>query len=100
MRRIVYCTAVSRGAEDEWNFLWKQYKISNVGSEKAIILSTLGCTKQIWLQKRYLDWSIDGKSGIRKQDAATVFATVATNEIGSFIARDFFYDNIQKIYKQ
>lgn len=100
MRRIVYCTAISRGGEKEWNFLWQQYLKSNVATEKVLILSTLGCTRQIWLHKRYLDWSLDKPSVIRKQDASTVFSAVASNEVGSFVAADFFFDNIHKIYKQ
>lgn len=100
MRRIVYCTAISRGDENEWNFLWQQYQKSNVATEKVLILSTLGCTRQIWLQKRYLDWSLDKPSIIRKQDASTVFASVANNEVGSYVAANFFFDNLHKIYKQ
>lgn len=99
MRRIVYCTAISKGDEKDWSFLWQQYQKSNVATEKVTILSTLGCTRHIWLQKRYLEWSLD-PSIIRKQDASTVFASVANNEVGSYVAADFFFENIHKIFKQ
>lgn len=52
MKTVVYCEAIKQGGEDEWNFLWQQYKESNVGTEKNLILGALGCTRQIWLLTR------------------------------------------------
>ncbi len=67
LRSVVYCTAVRLGSEREWNFLWKRYAASNVGTEKVMILGSLGCSREIWLLQRYLDWSLDESSGVRKQ---------------------------------
>ena len=43
--------------------------------------------------------TIHPDSGIRKQDGARAFSAVAKNGIGSEIAFDFLYTNIEKIYE-
>lgn len=100
MRKIIYCEGIGQGNESDWNFLWQQYQKSDVAAEKSDILVALGCTREIWLLKRYLDWSLDKPNIIRKQDARTVFAAVANNEVGSYIALDFIFDNLYKILVQ
>lgn len=99
MRRIVYCSAVRNGGQREWDFLWNRYQKSNVATEKSSILGALGCTKEVWLLSRYLEWSLDEKSGVRRQDSATVFANVAATDIGFHIAKSFLMENIKQIHK-
>lgn len=53
LRSVVYCTAIRNGGDKEWNFLWNRYTKSNVGTEKTLILSALGCSREIWLLQRY-----------------------------------------------
>lgn len=55
LRSVVYCTAIRNGGDKEWNFLWHRYTKSNVGTEKTLILSALGCSREIWLLQRYVD---------------------------------------------
>ncbi|XP_057659447.1 aminopeptidase N-like [Diorhabda carinulata] len=98
LRGAVYCTSLKHGGESEWELLWKKYQNSNVATEKNSILSTLGCTEEIWLLSRYLDWSLNDTT-IRKQDSSSVFGTVTRNNVGYFIAKNFFYNNIDKIHK-
>lgn len=98
LRSVVYCTAVRLGGEREWNFLWKRYAVSNVGTEKVMILSSLGCSREIWLLQRYLDWSLDESSGVRKQDSGIVFSSIATGDIGFHLAKAFLVDRIDDIY--
>lgn len=45
IRPVVYCTAISEGGENEWNFLWDRFQKENVAAEQVVILSALGCTK-------------------------------------------------------
>lgn len=52
MKRLVYCTAISVGGEDHWDFAWERYLKATVSSEKEIILSALGCTRITWLLAR------------------------------------------------
>lgn len=96
----VYCTAVKHGGEPAWTFLWKKYLSSDVASEKDTILKALACAKEIWLLNRFLDWSINGTSGIRSQDSSSVFLSVSNNEIGFYVARNFLEARIADIYKK
>ena len=48
-RYIVYCTAISKGDELEWDFLWDQYLKTNNANEKSTIIQALACSKQIWI---------------------------------------------------
>ncbi|XP_055379130.1 aminopeptidase N-like [Condylostylus longicornis] len=99
LRSVVYCTAVRHGNENEWNFLWKRYKKSNVASEKTSILVSLGCSREVWVLQRYLDWSFNETTGIRKQDVSTVFGAIARSDIGYHLAKEFLFLNFEKIYK-
>lgn len=89
LKGVVYCTAVRTGGEMEWNFVWKRYLESNVGSEKDLLLYALGCTRETWLLSRYLDWAVTNKSGIRKQDVTRVFGSVSSNIIGQPLAFNY-----------
>lgn len=84
-----YCNAIEQGGEKEWDFAWKRYAGSNVASEQATILSSLGCTDQVWLLNRYLNMSMTTESGVRKQDGSKVIAAVASNTVGRYLAFDF-----------
>ena len=55
LRKETYCSAISEGNEQEWNFLWERFRSSYgyVASEKSIILNALACTKEVWLLNRY-----------------------------------------------
>lgn len=97
LKSIVYCTAVKMGGEKEWEFIWQRYKESNVGSEKDLLLQALGCTREIWLLSRYLDWALTENSGIRKQDVVQVFSSVANNVIGQSLAFNYFRTNWNKL---
>ncbi|KAL1491457.1 hypothetical protein ABEB36_012054 [Hypothenemus hampei] len=94
----IYCTALKYGGETEWNFLWQRYQQSNVATEKNSLLNVLGCTREVWLLNRYLNWSLDD-SKIRRQDSSSVFSSVASNDVGTFIAKKFFFDNVKEIFK-
>ena len=89
LREIVYCTAISVGGQEEWDFAWQRYLNANVENEKEILLMALGCSKEIWILSRYLEWAITENSGIRKHDSARVFAAVTSNSIGQQLAYRF-----------
>ncbi|KAB0798929.1 hypothetical protein PPYR_06809 [Photinus pyralis] len=95
---IVYCNALKHGEESEWNFLWNLYKTSNSASEQSLILNILGCTREVWLLERYLDWAIDPSSEIRKQDVAKVFGSVVATEIGYYVAKNFLWKRMEDIH--
>ncbi|KAJ8960573.1 hypothetical protein NQ318_013862 [Aromia moschata] len=97
LREIVYCTAISDGGQEEWEFAWQRYLNTNVANEKEILLTALGCSKETWILSRYLEWALTENSGIRKHDSARVFATVSTNSIGQDLAYRFLKTNWNRI---
>lgn len=99
LRSVIYCTVIREGNENEWNFLWERYKQSNVASEKQTILSALGCSREIWIIQRYLEWCFNETYGIRKQDVVLVFNSIAKDTVGFHLARDYLFNNIDTIYK-
>ncbi|KAK4881205.1 hypothetical protein RN001_004524 [Aquatica leii] len=98
LRGINYCVVLRNGGESEWNYLWSQYQKSNNPAEKQVILVSLGCSRDIWMLVRYLEWSISSDSGIRKQDIGSIFTTVASNEIGYYVVKHFLYQKLPDIY--
>lgn len=99
LRRLVYCYGVKEGGEKEWNFLWNQYRKANLASEKNLMMRGLGCTRNTSLLKSYLEMTIQENSGIKRQDASTVFVAVLTNRDGFEIAKDFLYKKFPAIYE-
>ncbi|XP_037803061.1 LOW QUALITY PROTEIN: aminopeptidase N-like [Penaeus monodon] len=97
LKSTVYCTAIAGGGEAEWEAAWALYLEANVGAEKDRLLSALGCTEEVWLLSRYLDMAFTEGSGIRRQDARTVFRAVANNDIGRYIAWDFLRNNWEAV---
>lgn len=98
LRRLVYCYGVKEGGEKEWNFLWEQYKKANLASEKNLLMRALGCTRNSWLLKEYLEKTIQENSGIKRQDTSTVFVSVLTNSHGFEVAKNFLYSKFNAIY--
>lgn len=90
---------MKNGGEGEWEFLWKQFKKSNVATEKSIMLNALGSTREIWLLQRYLEWSLNDKY-IRKQDSWYAFISVANNPVGYSVAKEFFESRLNDIHKR
>ncbi|KAH8283987.1 hypothetical protein KR054_006711 [Drosophila jambulina] len=97
LRSIVYCTAIRRGTDGDWEFLWTRYTRANGADEKVVMLDSLGCTRAVWLLQRLLDMSFDPHSEIRSQDSSTSFAAVAANPIGFLLAKDYFMHNVDRI---
>merc|ERR1711994_807850 len=81
MKYKTYCNAISDGGVEEWDFAWKRYTESTVASEKSTLLSSLGCTKEVWLLNRYLNMSLTEGSGVRKQDGSSVIGSVAKTQL-------------------
>ena len=48
---------------------------------------------------RYLNWTITPDSGIRVQDGAQVFSSVAYNPVGRYLAWDFLRNSLPQIVK-
>lgn len=53
----------------------------------------------IFMLHRLLEWSLEAKSGIRRQDTQTVFASVARNPLGQSMVFNFTLKNWDRIVK-
>nr|CAD7599193.1 unnamed protein product [Timema genevievae] len=93
----VYCNALRHGGHNEWNHLWARYMSSNVGTEQVLLLNVLGCSNNEHIINSYLSLSITPDSGIRSQDASSVFVAVYSNPAGVDLAFNFLRDNYQSI---
>ncbi|XP_069101890.1 uncharacterized protein [Argopecten irradians] len=92
VKRSVLCGGISEGGADEWDFLYKQYKQSNVANERLMMLYALGCSQQPWILSRYLALSLDTNE-VRKQDAGYVIRYVSGNPIGRDLTWSFMQQN-------
>eukprot|EP00088_Acartia_fossae_P031208 TRINITY_DN3213_c0_g1_i1.p1 TRINITY_DN3213_c0_g1~~TRINITY_DN3213_c0_g1_i1.p1 ORF type:complete len:964 (+),score=231.16 TRINITY_DN3213_c0_g1_i1:49-2940(+) len=97
LKSVTYCTAMSQGGEKEWDFAWQRYENSNVATEKANILYSLGCTDQVWILNRYLNMSLTTGSGVRKQDGSKVIGSVARNTVGRYLAFNYIREKWEVI---
>ncbi|XP_023306164.2 aminopeptidase N-like [Lucilia cuprina] len=97
LRPTVYCTAIRHGNHDDWQFLWQRYKESNVATEKRTIIFSLACSRDTKTLANYVDMTYDKTGHIRKQDASYAFSSVARNEVGFPLAKQYFMENIDKL---
>ncbi|XP_047740791.1 aminopeptidase N [Hyalella azteca] len=99
LKSTVYCAAIAEGGEAEWRFLWSQYLVSNVASEKATFMYALGCSKEVWILSKYLEDAFTAGGDIRKQDVSRVFLSIADNEHGQDFAWNYLRNNWKAINK-
>ncbi|XP_055587207.1 aminopeptidase N [Uranotaenia lowii] len=97
LKNIVYCTAIKYGDQAEWEFAWDRFHRTTIPSEKEILLSALGCSREMWILTRFLEYSMTDKYGIRKQDVFRVFLSVSNNVIGQPLAFNYIRNNWQKM---
>ncbi|XP_046441609.1 aminopeptidase Ey-like [Daphnia pulex] len=87
--RLISCTAISNGGDPEWNFGYQKYLASTLANEKLELLKAMTCAKDPDIIYHMLELMIDDTSGIRLQDANTLFSSIASNPIGHGVALDF-----------
>ena len=94
-----YCNAMAEGGEAEWDFGWARYQSSQVATEKATLLYSLTCARDVWLLNRYLNMSLHSDSGVRLQDSYKVIGGVGGGTVGRYVAWDFLRANWDQISK-
>ena len=47
MKETVYCTAIAKGGDIEWDFAWVQYLEEDLAQEKERLLRGLGCSQDL-----------------------------------------------------
>ncbi|KAJ8281242.1 hypothetical protein GJAV_G00065220 [Gymnothorax javanicus] len=99
LRKTVYCRAIAAGGAKEWDFGWKMFKSTTIATEAEKLLSALSCTREPWLLKRYLEYTLD-PSKIRKQDAIFTMVNIASNVVGQTLTWDFIREKRGYIFTQ
>ncbi|XP_077376335.1 aminopeptidase N-like isoform X2 [Festucalex cinctus] len=98
LKSTVYCSAVSLGGADEWDFVWRMFKNATLASEASRLRAALSCTKVPWLLNRYLEYTLD-PTKIRKQDATSSIVGVAHNVVGMPLAWNFIRARWKQLYQ-
>ncbi len=96
-RHHTYCTAIKYGGKREWDFAWRMASTVTSSQHRAVLLATLACSREPWLLSRYLWFTLDPESGIRKQDGKELIVSVSRNPVGRFIAFDFIRENFDAL---
>uniref|UniRef100_F7CVV6 Aminopeptidase n=1 Tax=Ornithorhynchus anatinus TaxID=9258 RepID=F7CVV6_ORNAN len=98
LRSTIYCNAIARRRETEWDFGWEQFRTATLVTEGDKLRSALACSKeQPWILNRYLSYTLD-PSKIRKQDATSTISSIASNVIGQPLVWDFVRGNWKKLF--
>ncbi|PAA72244.1 hypothetical protein BOX15_Mlig032987g1 [Macrostomum lignano] len=88
IRYTVMCRGVAMSDAEVWDNLYDAMLRETSPGVQNDILKALACTREPWLLNRYLLYTLDdGK--IRRQDAALVVSSVASNPMGLQIMWDF-----------
>ncbi|XP_022908762.2 aminopeptidase N isoform X2 [Onthophagus taurus] len=99
LRGTVYCYAIRTGGQEEWDFAWERYLKTEVAAERELLMTGLGCSREPWILRRYLEWAVTEKSGIRKHDAIRIFVSITDSIIGQHIAYNFLKTDWDRIKK-
>lgn len=117
LRELIACTGVANGGTAEYTFAWRMYNETVLANEKLEFLRAMTCSKNpivlykcaflkfipsqnliLFLWCSLLTLMITRNSGIRIQDANTLFSSIASNSLGHQIALDFLvnrWDDIE-----
>uniref|UniRef100_A0A7N5K9B6 Aminopeptidase n=1 Tax=Ailuropoda melanoleuca TaxID=9646 RepID=A0A7N5K9B6_AILME len=99
LRSAVYCSAISNGNEEVWDFGWKMFQEATVVTEADKLRRALACSNTPWLLQRYLRYALD-PSKIRRQDATSTIISIAQNVVGQGYAWDFVRANWKTLFSQ
>ncbi|XP_035925811.1 aminopeptidase N [Halichoerus grypus] len=97
LRSIVYCKAVAQGGEEEWNFVWEQFRNATLVNEADKLRAALACSTQVWILNRYLSYTMNPNL-IRKQDVTSTLSSIASNVVGQNLVWDFVQSNWKKLF--
>ncbi|XP_069481325.1 aminopeptidase N-like [Ambystoma mexicanum] len=99
LRSTIYCNAIARGGEEEWDFAYRMFKNATVATEADKLRSAMACSKEPWILNRYLELTLKPDE-IRKQDATSTINSIGSNVVGQSLAWDFIRANWAKIFNE
>ncbi|XP_074090187.1 aminopeptidase N [Macrotis lagotis] len=98
LRSTIYCNAIARGGETEWDFAWEQFRKATLVTEADKLRSGLACSKEVWILQRYLSYSLNPEL-IRKQDATSTISNICSTALGQKLAWEFVKSNWKKLFE-
>ncbi len=45
---------IKYGGDKEWDFIWNQFRQSQVATEQRELLVSLSCSNEVWILNRYM----------------------------------------------
>ncbi|KAF7239596.1 Aminopeptidase Ey [Varanus komodoensis] len=99
LRSAIYCSAISTGGEEAWDFGWTMFRNATVVSEADKLRAALACSQEPWILQRYLQYTLD-PTKIRRQDATSTINSIARNVAGQGLAWDFVRANWKTLFTQ
>uniref|UniRef100_A0A670KCE6 Aminopeptidase n=1 Tax=Podarcis muralis TaxID=64176 RepID=A0A670KCE6_PODMU len=99
LRSAIYCSAISTGGEEAWDFGWQMFLNATVVSEADKLRSALACSQEPWILQRYLEFSLD-PTKIRRQDATSTIISISRNVVGQGLVWDFVRANWKTLFDQ
>ncbi|KAM9066303.1 aminopeptidase N [Sarcophilus harrisii] len=99
LRSTIYCNAIARGGDEEWDFAWKQFQNATLVTEADKLRSALACSQKVWILDRYLSYTLNSTL-IRKQDVTSTITSIASNVFGQNAAWNFVQVNWKKLFQE
>ncbi|XP_062998822.1 aminopeptidase N [Elgaria multicarinata webbii] len=99
LRSVIYCSAISTGGVEAWDFAWEIFLRTTVASEADKLRGALACSQEPWILQRYLQYTLD-PTKIRRQDATSTINSIARNVIGQSLVWDFVRANWKTLFTQ
>ena len=83
IKDVVYNTGVRMGGVKEWNFVFDQFRITEVESERKKFIIALGASEDKAILTEYLNKTIyRNESGIRVQDCVDIYTAITASNVG------------------
>ncbi|XP_071825548.1 aminopeptidase Ey-like isoform X2 [Apostichopus japonicus] len=89
---IMKCGGVRTGREEDWNFVWEQFKSNKIASEKYVLLRAVTCTRDPAILTWLLFECLENRY-IRSQDGISTIQYIFENPVGANIATNFVMEN-------
>ncbi|XP_068247585.1 aminopeptidase N-like [Palaemon carinicauda] len=95
--KLVCCTAIAHGGQQEWEFAWQQFKEIEGNDQKDNLIKALSCNKDFTLKDRYLNLSIYSANEIRSHDSYMILDSMASRPGKQKILWDFCRQHWSKL---
>ncbi|XP_066912412.1 glutamyl aminopeptidase-like isoform X1 [Clytia hemisphaerica] len=99
LRSAVYLAAIKYGGQEEWNYMYNEFRTTSFPSEERKLMFALADTQDQKQLEKYLKMSMDNKI-IRSQDTCSVIEHIAGNPKGRELAYNFVEKNWDTLFER